>query len=200
MKRSTAAGRPREQAVEQRILEATLTLLTERGYLDMSIEAVAAQASVSKRSIYLRYPTKAMLATAALAGIWNTTEAPNTGTTYTDLELLLQQGRQNVGSPGGASFIGYLIADAGRNQEAIELFAQCIIGPRRALYRTLLERGIARGEVREDIDIDFVADLLRGPYYARLLSGLPMPDDFQQHVVKSVWRIIRRADAVIEQE
>lgn len=200
MNGSTPAGRPREEAVEKRIREATLKLLTERGYLDMSIEAVAAQAAVSKRSIYLRYPTKAALATTALASIWNTTEAPDTGATYTELELLLQQGRENVSSPAGASFIGYLIADASRNQEAIQMFERYITGPRRALYRTVLERGIGRGEVREDIDIDFVADLLRGPYYARLLSGLPMPDDFQQQVVKSVWRIICTADACIENE
>lgn len=200
MKRSTATGRPREQAVDQRILEATLTLLEERGYLDMSIEAVAAQAQVSKRSIYLRYPTKAMLATAALASIWNMTEAPDTGTTYTNLEFLLQQGRQNVSSPAGASFIGYVLAEAGRNQEAIELFVRYITAPRRTLYRMVLQRGIRRGEVRADIDIDFVADLLQGPYYARVLSGLPLPDDFQQQVVKSVWRIICAAEALIKQE
>ena len=200
MKRNTTAGRPREEAVEKRIIDATLKLLMERGYLDLSIEAVAAQASVSKRSIYLRYSTKAMLATVALASIWNTTEAPDSGSTYTDLELLLQQGRQNVSSPAGASFIGYLIADANYNKEAIQIFEKFVTGPRRALYRTVLERGIHRGDVRADIDIDFVADLLRGPYYARILSGLPMPDDFQQQVVKSVWSIIYTSSTVIQSE
>ena len=200
MRRNTSAGRPREEAVEKRILDATLKLLTERGYLDLSIEAVAAQASVSKRSIYLRYRTKAMLATVALANIWNTTEAPDSGSTYTDLELLLQQGRQNVSSPAGASFIGYLIADANDNKEAIQIFEKFVDGPRRALYRTVLERGIRRGDVRGDIDIDFIADLLRGPYYARILSGLPIPDDFQQQVVKSIWHIICTSSGIIQSE
>ncbi len=116
--------------IKERILNATLKLLTERGYLDLSIEAVAAQASVSKRSIYLRYSTKTMLATVALASIWNTTEAPDSGSTY----------------------------------------------------------------------IDFIADLLRGPYYARILSGLPIPDDFQQQVVKGVWRIICTSGGIIQSE
>ena len=39
------------------------------GYARMSVDAVAAEAGVSKPTLYLRYPSKAALATAALAHV-----------------------------------------------------------------------------------------------------------------------------------
>jgi AcrR family transcriptional regulator len=61
-----ARGRPRDAARDTAILEATLRVLTELGYEQMSIEAVAAKAGVAKTTIYRRYPNKAELVVAAV--------------------------------------------------------------------------------------------------------------------------------------
>lgn len=59
-------GRPRDAGRDVAILDATLRMLTASGYEQMSIEAVAAEAGVSKATIYRRYPNKAALVVAAV--------------------------------------------------------------------------------------------------------------------------------------
>jgi AcrR family transcriptional regulator len=61
-----ARGRPRDIGRDVAILDATLWVLTELGYEQMSVEAVAARAGVSKATIYRRHPNKAALVVAAV--------------------------------------------------------------------------------------------------------------------------------------
>ena len=59
-------GRPRDAGRDTAIIDATLHVLTELGYEQMSVEAVAARAEVAKTTIYRRYPSKAALVMAAV--------------------------------------------------------------------------------------------------------------------------------------
>lgn len=59
-------GRPRDARRDVAILEATLSLLTELGYEQLSIEAVAGRSGVAKTTIYRRYRDKADLVAAAV--------------------------------------------------------------------------------------------------------------------------------------
>ncbi len=55
------AGRPRDQRIDNAVLEATTELLEEVGYLQLTIGAIAARAHTNKPAIYRRWPTKAHL-------------------------------------------------------------------------------------------------------------------------------------------
>ena len=85
-----APGRPRDPETEQRILDAALRLLAEEGYSRMSLDGVAAEAGVSKPTIYRRWSSKADLATAALRGIQTAEPRPDTGSTVGDLTASLE--------------------------------------------------------------------------------------------------------------
>ncbi len=83
------------------ILRATLELLAESGYDQLTIDAVAARARCSKATIYRRWPDKAALVITAVRrhagqpGI----AAPDTGSLRSDLCAALQAMRsQPVGS------------------------------------------------------------------------------------------------------
>jgi hypothetical protein len=58
-----------------------------------------------------------------------------------------------------------------------------LVEPRRAQMRTILQRAIARGEIREDIDIELTIDLFAGPVIYCLLitrgdlTQLPASDE-----------------------
>jgi AcrR family transcriptional regulator len=54
-------GRPRDEASRQAILHAASDLLEERGYLQLTIEEIAAAAGVGKPTIYRWWPSKAEL-------------------------------------------------------------------------------------------------------------------------------------------
>jgi AcrR family transcriptional regulator len=61
-----ARGRPRDADRDRAILDATLRLLVEVGYDQLSIESVAAAAGVGKPTIYRRYAGKAAMVAAAV--------------------------------------------------------------------------------------------------------------------------------------
>lgn len=62
----SATGRPRDAGRDLAILDATLALLTEVGYEQLSIEAVAGRSGAAKTTIYRRYRDKAELVAAAV--------------------------------------------------------------------------------------------------------------------------------------
>jgi AcrR family transcriptional regulator len=59
-------GRPRDAGRDLAILDATLRLLVEVGYDQLSIESVASEAGVGKPTVYRRYAGKAVLVAAAV--------------------------------------------------------------------------------------------------------------------------------------
>ncbi|RSM50803.1 TetR family transcriptional regulator [Amycolatopsis balhimycina DSM 5908] len=66
MTRPSVLGRPRDSGRDLAILDATLALLTEVGYEQLSMEAVAGRSGAAKTTIYRRYPGKATLVAAAV--------------------------------------------------------------------------------------------------------------------------------------
>jgi AcrR family transcriptional regulator len=64
--RAAATGRPRDGSRNVAIYEATLALLTEVGYEQLSMEAVASRSGAAKTTIYRRHRDKAALVAAAV--------------------------------------------------------------------------------------------------------------------------------------
>jgi AcrR family transcriptional regulator len=62
----SAMGRPRDSRRDLAILDATLSLLAEVGYEQLSMEAVAGRSGAAKTTIYRRYRDKAALVAAAV--------------------------------------------------------------------------------------------------------------------------------------
>jgi hypothetical protein len=62
-----------------------------------------------------------------------------------------------------------VLAEAAEEPELHAIFRATLVNPRRAALRTVIERGIDRGELREEIDPEVVVDLLTAPYLYRLL-------------------------------
>ena len=119
------------------------------GYARMSVDAVAAEAGVSKPTLYLRYPSKAALATAALAHVREQTAPRETGDTRADLVALLRHFRAGVERPFGMAMIGTVLAEEHHTPELFAEFRGRLVEPRREMLRALLERAQLRGELAE---------------------------------------------------
>lgn len=184
-------GRPRSTEADRTILEATLKLLGKRGYTNMSIDQVASEAGVSRATVYRRYRDKADLVTQAVASRYGSEEVPNTGSAYSDLLELLSQGRTKHEGEAGMSLVGVLLVEGPHDSELLESSRERIILPRRRRYRLVLERGMRRGEVRSQADVEAVIDALSGAYYARHLSGLPLDEGWAERVLREVWLPLR---------
>lgn len=181
-------GRPRSEEVEQAILDATATLLDERGLQALTIEDVAALAKVGKTSIYRRWPSKGILALEAFLAKFLQLQPPiDTGSLAGDMnEALAAWVGAVAGTPTGRNLVA-LIAEAQSDPDLALAWSQRVVMRARSQHRMMIDRAIARGEIPEHSDVDVLMDMLYGPAYHRLLQRhLPLTQGFVEQVVEVV--------------
>jgi AcrR family transcriptional regulator len=185
-----AADGQSRRSIEKRdvILKAACELLEERGIGAMTMEEVAARAGVAKTTLYRRWSTKGALAIEGFLKEMSTRlRFDNSGSVVADIKVQLRRVAQTFESPKGRAIFG-LIAEAQRDPETMAAFLEGYVLPRRHLTSSLFRRGIERGELRPDFDIDLAIDLIYAPMYYRILMGLEP---------YSTARMERSVDAVI---
>jgi AcrR family transcriptional regulator len=180
------AGRPRSEACDNAILDAALRRLAEDGYARMSMDGIAAEAGVSKATLYLRYRGKSDVATAALARLREEAERPPTGDLRADLVARLERGLEYARLPSVMPLLGTCLAEEHRTPELLALLRERGIEPRRAALRRILRDACDRGELRADADVEATIDLVLGAYLARHLSGGEMPAGWAGAVVDAL--------------
>jgi len=160
---SKGPGRPRSERAHEAILQATLDLLIEDGFTRMSIEAVAARAGVGKATIYRRWPSKSDLVAEAVACMErHKLRHIDTGSARDDLVELARQAFRAKDTGEITELMIKLMSARARHPELQEAFLRCVIAPRRRIVAEVLERGIERGEIRADIDVELAMDVLMG--------------------------------------
>lgn len=190
-------GRPRSEQARRSILRSTLRLLQHTGFPDLTIEAIATAAEVSKATVYRWWPNKGALVVDAFA---SSTESklhfPDTGSVVRDVSLQMQQVVTIFRSPRG-KIVAALLGAGQSDPELLETFRARFLRPRRQeAYRTL-RRGIERGELPLDLDLDLTLDTLYGAIYMRFLIR---HDDLSARYVEEVCRIVLSGAAIIPQQ
>ena len=164
------AGRPRDPQIDAAVLDATLAVLGRSGYGGLTLEEVARRAGTTKPSIYRRWPNRQRLVLAALGQRLGTTRAPDTGCTLCDLdeclELFVTAFRR---LPPGV--IDPLFADCVGDRELRAAFMTALFDPPRAAVRETLDRAHGRGDLRHDVDLDLILDLIGSLVHYRALFG-----------------------------
>lgn len=181
-------GRPRDPELDRKILAAALDALAERGYVGLSVEAVAAAAGVGKTTIYRRFSGKDDLIAAALEALAGAVEVPDTGSTVADLAAYLERLHDTVLKGPGIPAFAALLVEGHRNPRLLGRLHERVVGRRRELFRSLLRRAVERGEARADADLDAAADAVFGAFFARHLIGLPVTREWMASLVDTVWR------------
>jgi len=162
-------GRPRSEASHQAIIRATLELLLETGYRSLTMEAVRARAGVGKATIYRRWASKEELVRDAIVYLHDDFAPPDTGSLRGDYEAIARLVVAAAQKAGAATFMPRLLGDAADDPELHAIFYEHLVAPRRQATRVMLERAVARGELRDDVDLELVMDLFAGPVVYRLL-------------------------------
>jgi AcrR family transcriptional regulator len=163
-----APGRPRDERHDRAILAAALAILREEGYRGLTIEGVAGRARVGRPTIYRRWPSKPALVVAALVHSARlAVPVPDTGSLRDDLVEVQRHQVELMNSPDNRRVTAGLVADLVADPELADTYVTQYLAPRRASVWQVLERGIARGEIRADTDLAFAYDLLIGPLFMR---------------------------------
>jgi len=185
---SARRGRPLSPELNDRILQAALAMLADVGYAQLRLDALAARAGVAKTTILRRWPSKAAVVAAAVEQLaLQTADVPESSTLREDLQALMSNAAAAfVSGPG--RFVPALIRESGHHAEIADLLAT-VIETRRAAYRRVLNRAIARHELHPDVDQDVIIDLLVGPMWTRLLiTRQPVSQALIEEIVDAVLR------------
>ncbi|WP_411140127.1 TetR/AcrR family transcriptional regulator [Streptomyces sp. x-80] len=182
-----SAGRPRDTRLDAAILAATLRLLEDVGYPNLTMEAVARSAGTTKPAIRRRWPSRQHLVISALAETMGTAPTPDTGCTYCDLVEGIGTLSRAFGGSLGRRTLPALVAELADDPELDRTFTETVFHPRRATTEAALRRGIERGDLHPDADIGLLLDMLGATTYYRVLFGhLPVTDSLAHDVVMTV--------------
>ncbi len=178
-------GRPRSERCRLAIRGAVAELLEELPYTEISIEAIAARAGVSKQTIYRWWSGKAQLAMEAYAELMATrVRADDTGDLGDDLRGLLRRSFVVLRAPRRAATFAGLVAAAQHDPSLATEFRETYIGVRRRVIAAVLTRAIARGQLPPTTPIPVAIDLLYGPiWYRLLLRNAPLDAAFADELV-----------------
>ena len=105
-------GRPRDARIDSAVLDAAAELLSEVGYADLTVAAIADRAGTSRPAVYRRWPTKAHLVHEAAFGDSTSTEAVRTGVLDTDMRELVRTTAELLSTPLARLAVPGLIAEA----------------------------------------------------------------------------------------
>jgi len=166
------------------ILHATIEQLSIHGYQRLTVEGVAAAAQVHKSTLYRWWPDKSALVADALAAHLATGPVPDTGSTRDDLITWLRVTIANyTATPAGVAMPA-LISDLSARPGGLAAFRGSFLDKRRAGCAVLIQRGIRRGDLPADTDIELVMDALAGTvFYRQLVSGQPVTEDLAERIV-----------------
>jgi AcrR family transcriptional regulator len=174
--------RRRKTARPTEILNAALAAFAERGFAATRLEDVAARAGITKGTLYLYFPSKEDLFKAVvrqeLVPNIERAEAMAASAAAPTLVLLAQLVRlfaQIIGSPLSA-IPKLALTEAGNFPDLARFYVEEVVDRGKALLRSILDRGIAAGELRP-IDTDSAVTCIIAP----LLIGSLWRHSFERH-------------------
>jgi len=185
-------GRPRSARVDEAVIEAVIDLLAEGTAAEaLSIEALAARAGVGKAAIYRRWANKEAILVDAVASLKGPVPEIAGVSIQDDLIALLRPVGRNHNTRA-ARVLPCLISEFKRSPSLRQVYEK-VIEPRRRVMREVLRRGIERGELRPDIDIEAVMAMLVGPMVAQsVMDWNPSLDreTLPERLVAAAWPAI----------
>lgn len=168
----------RSERSRRAILEAALELCTEKGYGRVTVEAIAARAGVSKKTIYRWWPSKScILLEAFTEALADATPYPDTGDIEADLRTHIGLAVRLLSTPPyGPAYAG-ILSELHHNEELARALAEQVVDPRVELAVALLGRAQARGQLPAGADLPLMVEMLYGPVYYRHVLRKPPQDE-----------------------
>jgi AcrR family transcriptional regulator len=180
-------ARTRDEAARARVLASARDLVSSLGPRQVTIDEIASTAGVGKQTIYRWWPSKSSVIMDALIELTDPEPADLPDSTYEAVRLQMRRVAAVFASRNG-ELIREVVADSQGDPALAEDFQNRFFAHRRARGAATLERGVATGELRPDLDVDDALDVLYAPLWLRLLIGhRPLGRAAADHVLNLVW-------------
>ncbi len=156
-------GRPRDEAIDERIRAAALELLAEQGYAATTMTAVARRAGVGTAALYRRWPSRTELVEQVVfPGFPELVLAP-TGDLRGDVQRYVEAYCELFATPAARAAMPGLISDYQSDPAAPRHFGDSVAGLRvRAAFGAVLEHDLAATGTGPAMDPDDALDVLIG--------------------------------------
>ncbi len=166
----SAMGRPRDAEVDAALTAVALELLLERGYEQMSVDAVVRKAGSTRPAFYRRFTGLPDLVLRLLLDRFETQldRTFNSGSLPDDLRAVQQDQLSFFLDPLITSALPGFLAATRSDGELRDAFAARFLLPRRRAVAAILQRGVDRREIAAPYDADWVCDLMTGPFLMRV--------------------------------
>jgi AcrR family transcriptional regulator len=182
----------RSARVRSAVLDATMTVLSEVGWVRFSVAEVASRAGVHESSIYRRWGTRERLVIEAMMLAGNQyLPIPDTGTLHGDLVAFAHELAQYLADPAGMATAHALTSVV--DDPAIAESSARYFEARFQLASVIVSRAVLRGELPDSAINDGAAaiELLVAPVHFRfLVSHQPITDELLHHLADLVIRAL----------
>ncbi|WP_329454983.1 TetR/AcrR family transcriptional regulator [Streptomyces sp. NBC_01497] len=193
-------GRPRDPSLERAILRATVGRLASDGYSRMTIGDIAADAGVTRPTVYRRWANKRQLVMEALDFSFQEDQDDQPSDHIDTLPPLaaLKEAIRHVDPRGlhgrGVKITGNALAEADREPDLLDIVRRHAVEPRTRVLTRTLRRLADAGLLRRGLDLGTICDLCLGSYYSAYLRG-EESRDLPDRVVDTLWPLIAAPDA-----
>lgn len=189
LKQPGGARRRRGTALEEALLDAAWAELTERGYDDLTMDAVAVRAGTSRAVLYRRWPNKQELARAVLAyqARKDVVSVPDTGSLRGDIIALLHEANKMR-----AGLVTVLLTRLGgfyaQTGSSLADLKQFVHGDREAALDEVIQRAADRGELDPQRVSRRIMRLPVDLFRSEILMTLrPVPDEAIEEIVDTIF-------------
>jgi AcrR family transcriptional regulator len=152
------------------VVDAVLLELKQRGYQSITMEGISRKIGRARASLYRRWPSKRHLVAYAVVSELGAHPSPDTGSLRLDLMRTVETLITGFQGALGSALAG-LVGEMADDPVLARTIRRDVLAKRRRSIRAAFRRGIKRGEIRSDINVELFMDMLTAPFYFRALFG-----------------------------
>jgi AcrR family transcriptional regulator len=189
-----AGGRPRDPKLDEAIILATRERLVRDGYSRMTLGDIAADAGVSRPTLYRRWPNKLDLVADALDyGFRKQRDLYDIDISRLEPRDALVEAVRRLDpayfNPDAMVLMGNFAGEVIHTPELLEMLREHAVEPRVTLVENVLSQLQLHGAVSETIDKHTIATMCFGSYFGAFYRGDPK-ETIPEGVVAVLWPVI----------
>jgi AcrR family transcriptional regulator len=196
-------ARKQSASAHQKVLDATLALMAERGVDATSMDAIAEASGVSKATIYKHWADKETLLLEMMAHFAGLHARPkfDSGNTREDMIAVLSH-RPPERAEMREKIMPHFLAYSARNPTFGVAWRKMAMEPPRRELTRLLQQGIQAGELSPTVDLEVSLAMLLGPIiywhvFFNQKKSTGNPRHLAEGVVDAFWKAFSPTNALV---
>lgn len=187
-------ARPLSEEARDKASAAAREVIAEHGVAGFTVEAVAKRSGVAKTTIYRHWDSGNALLMDTIDSMVVTFPTPDTGSFATDLRAFVEVMAPVIENPTMVRIMLGVMAEASSDQD-LDRIHQGLMAERKRPIRTILDRAQKRGEIRSDLPMEQIIDMVEGPFMSRfLIRRVPRNADDEHQLIGLIVSALRRPE------